>query len=85
MEAKVKQNQALQAMPTDEKLRLKRYENDKAMKKQLAMAIWQHKKLVRKATPFFSTVPIFVDEYAAFYETELTKKPELDDATKKFK
>ena len=55
------------------------------MKKQLAQAIWQHKKLVRKATPFFSTIPIFVDEYSAFYETELTKKPELDDATKKYK
>ena len=37
----------------------------------MALAIWKHKKLVKRAMPFFSTTMPDADQYAAFYETEL--------------
>jgi hypothetical protein len=34
--------------------------------------------------PYFSTRKFFTDQYAAFYETELIEKPEIDPAKIEF-
>jgi len=54
-----------------EKRKMKSEKNEEEFKTQLNNAIWRHKQIVRKAMPYFSTRPIDVDSYAAFYETEL--------------
>ena len=54
------------------------------MKQSLSNAIWKHKKLVYKAMPYYSTQPIQVDQYAAYYETEFAKPPELSEVDKKY-
>jgi len=52
----------------------------------MAIAIWKHKALVKRAMPFFSTTETKnFDQYAAFYETDLVEKPEEDLTDKIFR
>jgi hypothetical protein len=52
----------------------------------MAIAIWKHRAMVKKAMPFFSTLPMGkVDDYEAYYETELQEKPEEDLTNKIFR
>ena len=57
---------------------MKSQQNEEKLKKKLSQAVWNHKKLVQKAMPYYSTAEVHVDEYAAFYETDLCEKPVLD-------
>jgi len=64
---------------------MKLIKQEKDMKANLAKCIWKHKSIIQKATPFFSTQPIVVDQYAAFYEVNLAEKPIETDAERKYR
>ena len=85
-EAKERHKQYRTSLSQADKRKIKAQEIDDLMKRQMAIAIWKHRAMVQKAMPFFSTLPMGkVDDYEAYYETELQEKPEEDLTNKIFR